>query len=129
MNQNGYPQPMLLAMGAAQFPLTWIFLWAPSPEIGKIISADSNLVTTKQAMDGSKRWLFISLGAFIAGLIFQVMPMVLQLQGGMGWHIASADRRPHRRHFNPCENIIFSPMFLCGRSRDRMSQNLWRSPR
>ncbi|AFY39991.1 hypothetical protein Lepto7376_3834 [[Leptolyngbya] sp. PCC 7376] len=65
------------------------FFVAPSPEIGTIITADSNLVTSKQEMETSKCWMFILLGAFLGGAFFQILPLIFGLGSSIGWHIAS----------------------------------------
>ncbi len=66
------------------------FFTPPSPEIGNIITADSDLVTTFKPMETSKRWMFIFWGAFVGAAIFQIIPLVLNLESSIGWHIASA---------------------------------------
>jgi len=64
------------------------FFVAPSPEIGKIISADSSLTTAMKPMDASKKWMFILLGTFVAGSFFQSLIVVLGLTVAGFWQIA-----------------------------------------
>lgn len=65
------------------------FFAMPSAEIGSIITASSSLVISKKAMEPSRRWMFVALGAFMSAVIIQILPFIFGINSGIGWHLGS----------------------------------------